>query len=183
MRSAQRVFVELLSWLGSRAANLAVMEELHPDCEPLRLLLGTWRGEGHGDFPSIEPFGYLEEVTFGHVGKPFLAYSQKTRHKDTGQPLHAETGYWRTAASDTLEVVLAHATGVSEITEGTFALHGDELRIKLATCHIGITATAQEVTQVVRTITATHQTLTYTLDMAAVGLPLQRHLEATLRKL
>ena len=159
------------------------MEELHLDCEPLRLLLGTWRGEGRGDYPSIESFDYLEEVTFGHVGKPFLAYSQKTRHKDTGEPLHAETGYWRPVASDTIEVVLAHPTGVSEITEGSFALHADELKIKLATSHIGLTATAKDVTKVVRTITATPQTLTYTLDMAAVGHPLQRHLEATLSKL
>ena len=158
------------------------MEEMHPDCEPLRLLLGTWRGEGRGDYPSIEPFDYLEEITFGHVGKPFLVYSQKTRHKDTGEPLHAETGYWRPVASDTLEVVLAHPTGITETTEGGFALNADELKIKLATSHIGLTATAQEVTQVVRTITATPQTITYTLDMAAVGHPLQRHLEATLSK-
>ena len=158
------------------------MEDLHSACEPLRLLLGTWRGEGHGDFPSIEPFGYLEEVTFGHVGKPFLTYSQKTRHQDTDQPLHAETGYWRPLARDTLEVVLAHATGVSEITEGSFVPYADELKIELANSHIGLTATAKEVTQVIRTITATHQTLTYTLDMAAVGHPLQRHLEATLSK-
>ena len=149
----------------------------------MRLLLGTWRGEGRGYYPTIESFDYLEEVTFGHVGKPFLTYSQKTRHKDTGEPLHAETGYWRPVASDTLEVVLAHPTGVSEITEGSFALHADELKIKLASSHIGLTATAQEVTQVVRRITATADTLHYTLDMAAVGHPLQRHLEATLRKL
>ena len=162
------------------------MEELHPACEPLRLLLGTWRGSGHGDYPSIESFDYLEEVTFGHVGKPFLAYSQKTRHKDTGEPLHAETGYWRPVASDTIEVVLAHPTGIAETTQGNYALSGKsegELTIKLATSHIGLTATAKDVTKVVRTITATPQTLTYTLDMAAVSHPLQRHLEATLSKL
>ena len=163
-------------------ASLTSMEEMHPACEPLRLLLGTWRGEGHGDYPSIEPFDYLEEITFGHVGKPFLVYSQKTRHKDTDQPLHAEFGYWRPVASGTLEVVLAHPTGITETTEGGFALNADELKIKLSTSHIGLTATAQEVTQVVRTITATPQTITYTLDMAAVGHPLQRHLEATLSK-
>ena len=162
------------------------MEELHPACEPLRLLLGTWRGSGRGDYPSIEPFDYLEEVTFGHVGKPFLAYSQKTRHKDTGEPLHAETGYWRPVASDTIEVVLAHPTGIAETTQGNYALSSKsegELTIKLATSHIGLTATAKEVTQVVRRITATADTLHYTLDMAAVGHPLQRHLEATLSKL
>lgn len=167
-------------------ANLAAMEELHPACEPLRLLLGTWRGVGHGDYPGIEPFDYLEEIAFGHVGKPFLAYSQKTRHRDTGQPLHAEFGYWRPIADRALEVVLAHPTGIAETTQGSFSPPDNpegELTIKLATTHIGLTATAKEVAQVVRTITATSQTLTYTLDMAAVGHPLQRHLEATLSKL
>ena len=160
------------------------MEEMHPACEPLRLLLGTWRGSGHGDYPSIEPFDYLEEVAFGHVGKPFLTYSQKTRRKDTYQPLHAEFGYWRPAADDTLEVVLAHPTGIAETTQGSFSLEENgNLTIKLASTHIGITATAKEVAQVFREITATPQTLTYTLDMAAVGHPLQRHLEATLSKL
>ena len=159
------------------------MEELHPDCEPLRLLLGTWRGSGHGFYPSIESFDYLEEVSFGHVGKPFLAYSQKTRHKVTGERLHAEVGYWRPAAESTLEVILAHPTGVAETAQGGYSLSADELEIKLATSHIGITSTAQEVTQLVRTITATADTLHYTLDMAAVGYPLQRHLEATLSRL
>ena len=159
------------------------MEELHSACEPLRLLLGTWRGSGHGDYPSIEPFDYLEEVTFGHVGKPFLTYSQKTRHKDTDQPLHAEFGYWRPAEDGSLEVVFAHPTGIAETTQGSFSLEENRnLTIKLASAHIGLTATAKEVAKVVREITATPRTLTYTLDMAAVGHPLQRHLEATLSK-
>lgn len=160
------------------------MGELHPACEPLRLLLGAWRGSGHGDYPSIEPFDYLEEVAFGHVGKPFLTYSQKTRRKDTDQPLHAEFGYWRPAAGDTLEVVLAHPTGIAETTQGSFSLEENgNLSIKLASTHIGLTATAKEVTEVARTITATPEVLHYTLDMSAVGHPLQRHLEATLSKL
>ena len=159
------------------------MEDLHPACEPLRLLLGTWRGSGHGDYPSIEPFDYLEEVTFGHIGKPFLTYSQKTRHRDTDQPLHAEFGYWRPATDDNLEVVLAHPTGIAETTQGSYSLSADELEIKLETTNLGLTATAKEVTQVVRTITATADTLHYTLDMAAVDYPLQRHLEATLSRL
>ena len=66
--------------------------ELHPNLEALAPLLGAWAGQGAGKYPTIEPFEYLEEVVFSHVGKPFLAYAQKTRAVSDGKPLHAETG-------------------------------------------------------------------------------------------
>lgn len=45
----------------------------HPDPEPLRFLLGTWRGEGSGTFHTVEPFADREEMSFASEGG-ILAY-------------------------------------------------------------------------------------------------------------
>ena len=58
--------------------------ELHPDVSVLSALLGTWEGTGTGEYPTIDDFAYLESITFTHVGKPFVAYTQRTRHPETG---------------------------------------------------------------------------------------------------
>ncbi len=155
------------------------MTELHPQLAPIGDLVGTWRGTGSGSYPTIDDFSYVEEVTFGHVGKPFLAYGQKTRHASTDLPLHAETGYWRVTDAGGLEVVMAHPTGIVEVLVGTIADGVFDLR----TTTVHGTPTAKSVTEVHRRFVHDGDELRYEVAMAAVGQPLTHHLAATLRRI
>ncbi|MFV9635151.1 peroxynitrite isomerase [Mycobacterium neumannii] len=157
------------------------MADLHPDIAVLRPLLGVWSGRGAGEHPTIEPFGYIEQIAFDHVGKPFLTYRQKTTDDD-GRPLHAETGYLRVTSPGRAEWVLAHPTGITEIQEGTLAITGPVIELELTATTIGRTASAKDVAALTRSIRIDGDELVYAVQMAAVGQPLQHHLSATLRR-
>jgi len=156
--------------------------ELHPDVAVLAPLLGTWEGSGAGEYPTIDDFAYLESITFGHAGKPFLAYAQRTRHPETGAPMHAETGYLRVPRPGSVEIVMAQPTGLAEVYEGAVVGGDAPLVIDVRSTSIGSTTSAKEVTITERTISVNGNELQYTFRMAAVGQPLQHHLSATLRR-
>jgi hypothetical protein len=156
--------------------------DLHPGVAVLAPLLGTWTGTGAGGYPTIEPFGYLEDIAFGHTGKPFLTYTQRTMASDDGRPLHAETGFVRVPSPGWIEFVIAHPTGVTEIDEGTLSVAGDALDIEVGSTSIGLTSSAKEVTAVARSIHVRGDELAYTLSMGAVGVPLVQHLTAALNR-
>lgn len=140
-------------------------------------LLGTWTGTGRGSYPTIDAFEYGEEVVYRHVGKPFLAYSQRTWALDDGRPMHGESGFLRPVDGYRLELLLAYPTGHVEVAEGAV----DGKRIELRSTGVAKAATAKDVTMLQRTIEVTGDQLTYSVQMAAVGLDLQPHLEAMLK--
>jgi hypothetical protein len=151
---------------------------LHPDVAHLGFLLGTWVGSGAGVYPTIEPFAYREEAVFGHVGKPFLTYQQRTWALADGRPLHAEVGYLRPNGPDRMELVVVHPTGVAEVDEGT--LTGQSMR--LASTTVACTASAKRIEVMERDIDVEGDRLVYEVRMAAVGLPLTHHLSAELQR-
>ena len=91
---------------------------LHSDLEPLAFLVGTWRGTGKGEYPTIEPFDYEEELTFEHVGDTFLLYEQRSWSPENGAPIHFERGFLRPGEDGLIELTLAHPLGLTEVSEG-----------------------------------------------------------------
>jgi hypothetical protein len=156
--------------------------ELHAACEALAPLVGTWSGPGEGHYPTIPDFSYLEELSFGHVGKPFLAMTQRTRDPVTDAPLHSEVGYLRPQPHAAMELVLTQPTGVVEIHIGSVAEVGGSLVVDLRTERVEGTRTAKPITEVRRRLEVDGDDLVSEMWMAAMGQPLTHHLRAELTR-
>ncbi len=156
--------------------------EPHPDLAPLLFLLGRWEGEGVGGYPTIESFPFSQEISFSHIGKPYLIYTSRSWLLDAGgvrgRPLAMESGFWRPQPEGKLEVMLAHPTGITEVYLGELT----GTKIELATDVVARTASAKEVRGGHRLYGLVGEDLAYAYDMAAVGQPLQPHLSAQLKR-
>jgi hypothetical protein len=153
---------------------------LHPDVEPFAFLLGTWRGTGSGEYPTIDSFGYGEEMRFQHVGDPFLLYEQRSwLLGDDPMPLHFERGFLRPGSGPgTVELTLAHPLGLTEIAEGS--IRGTH--IDVASTSVASTSTGAPVTRLERRIEVDGDRLRYELRMATAEVLLTLHLAADLHR-
>ncbi|MEH6818767.1 FABP family protein [Dietzia psychralcaliphila] len=154
--------------------------ELAPGLAPVAALLGTWRGDGAGSYPTIEDFSYTDEVVFTDVGKPFLHYVQRSWSPD-GAPMHTETGYLRIPEVGTAELILAQPMGQTELAEGTIAAEADTLVLELE-AQVANSATAKHVAATRRRYELSGDSLTTTFAMAAVGQPMTHHLRSDMRR-
>lgn len=154
--------------------------DLAPNLVPVSPLLGTWRGDGAGSYPTIDDFVYTEEITFTDVGKPFLHYVQKT-WGPTGAPMHTETGFLRIPGNGTAEFVIAQPTGQAELCEGTVHAEGDTVVLEFTSTVLNST-TAKQVTSTQRRYEFTGDSVVSTFAMAAVGQPMTHHLRAEMRR-
>jgi hypothetical protein len=151
---------------------------LDDSLRPLAFLLGTWRGEGTGEYPTIEPFSFEEEMRFEHVGDTFLLYQQASWSSADGGPIHFERGFLRPGEPGRIELTLAHPIGLTEISEGTL----DGTAFELRSTGVGRTTTGLSTTAVVRRYRVDGDVMRYRTDMATDETPMALHLEAELRR-
>jgi hypothetical protein len=141
-------------------------------------LAGRWRGSGEGSYPTIEPFAYVEELTVEAVpNRPIAHVRSRTIDAATSEPRHSESGFLRSTPAG-VELVLAHSFGIVEMGSGSFA--GGVL--VLASDALTGTASAKSVDRVERRYELSGTSLTCTVAMAAVGVPLTHHLRAVLER-
>lgn len=151
---------------------------MHDALEPVAWLLGTWRGSGRGIYPTIADFTYEEELRYWHSGKPVMAYSSRTWSPDDGRALHAEMGYWRPQSDGSIEIVIAHSFGLTEVMHGTH----EGSKVTLESVSFGSTPTAKQVTAETRVMHLNGDSLHYEMSMAFGDNDMQNHLTADLRR-
>lgn len=161
--------------------------DLHPSLLGLLPFVGVWRGRGGGEYPTIEGFGYAQEVRFSHDGRPFLYYESRAwLLEDDGTPIrqsHREVGFWRAVSrdgkpADEVEVLIVSPTGVMELYVGRIG----NLKVELVTDAVVRTVSAKEVNAGQRLYGIVDGALLYAHEMAAVGQPLTPHLSAKLNR-
>jgi hypothetical protein len=157
-------------------------ENLHPDCAPVAWMLGTWRGNGHGEYPGTDKFQFGQELVFAHDGRPFFHYLSRAWILDESggkvRDAAIETGFVRCRPEGKVELLLTHNTGFVEIYYGTAA----DARMEVATDAIARTESAKEYTAGKRLYGYVEGDLLYAYDMAAMGQALQPHLWARLKR-
>ena len=168
--------------------DLRTGPDLHPALGGLVPFIGVWRGRGSGEYPTIEPFEYAQEIRISHDGRPFVFYEARSwLVRDTGEairPAFREVGWWRAVMADDrptdeIEALFCAPTGIMELHLGKV----DGTRLELATDAVLRTSTAKEVSAGHRLYGIVDRDLLYAQDMAAVGQSLRPHLAAKLTRI
>jgi hypothetical protein len=146
-------------------------------------LVGRWQGAGAVANDGAQ-FRFEQQVTFAHDGRPFLAYTSRSRLvDDDGQVIRSawrETGFWRPGASeDDLEIVLASNTGEAMV----FAGASGDLRWEVSSTAVVPAATAKEVDGERRLYALVDEQLRYVTELAVGGRGFAPHLNAVLDRM
>jgi hypothetical protein len=159
---------------------------LHPALDPLLPFIGVWRGRGSGEYPTIEPFEYAQELRISHDGRPFVSYESRSwLVRPDGEPVRPaarEVGWWRVVTAEgqdpQIEALFCLPTGIMEQHYGRVS----GVRLDLASEQVLRTSSAKAVTAGSRIYRIIDGDLYYAQDMKAVGQELRPHLAAKLAR-
>jgi len=171
--------------IADDTANLRLGPDLHEKCLGLLPLVGVWRGTGEVVYPTIDgPFHFGQQVTFAHDGRPFLTYEARSwllgPDGEIIRPAARETGFWRPQDDGSLEVLIAHNTGIIEMY---FGPKGDMRSWEIETDAVMRTPSAKDVNGAKRLYGLVNQgDLAYVDERAMMGQPMQPHLSALLHR-
>jgi hypothetical protein len=153
-----------------------IPENIHPNLHKFAWLLGSWQGGGDGDYPTIEPFKFGQELIFQQDGRPFMHYMAKSWVLDAeGNKVREgaqETGFLRCLEDGSVELLLSHNTGFVEIYYGKV----DGAKLELSTDAVVRTETAKPYVAARRLYGLVEGDLWFAMDMAAMEQELQPHL-------
>src|SRR4051812_34460765 len=150
------------------------MPELPAIVQPFAFLIGTWRGEGVGGYPTLESdFRFGEEITFACFGKPVIAFESRSWSVDDGRPLARQSGFWRPTGDGQLEVVMSIASGFAEVLYGSLVEGPAGVHVEIESDAVARTATAKQVDKNKRMYAVRGGKLMYAMEMAAMGQGLQ----------
>ncbi|XP_048746895.1 peroxynitrite isomerase THAP4-like [Ostrea edulis] len=154
---------------------------LHNAAKPLEWLIGKWKGQGKGIYPTIQDFDFLEELEFFHVGQPMLQFSFYSVNKETNKPLHREIGFIRIKpGTNQIACISSHNNGVSEMAEGTVA--GQIVSLESHTIGRMTFGKDPKTVKLKRTFTLDGDTLHQVVYMETDTVPLTEHLRTTYKK-
>lgn len=171
--------------IADDTANLRQGPDLHEQCLGLLPLVGVWRGTGEVVYPTIDgPFHFGQQLTFAHDGRPFLTYEARSwllgPDGEIIRPAARETGFWRPQDDGSIEVLIAHNTGIIEMFYGP---KGDMRSWEIETDAVVRTPSAKDVTGSKRLYgLVNHGDLAYVDERAMMGQPMQPHLSALLHR-
>jgi hypothetical protein len=159
-----------------------IPENLHPDLMPLAWLVGTWRGKGRGEYPSVPGFQFAQEVSFNHDGRAFLNYFSRSWIIDEDdeiiRPAASEVGFWRVKENNVIEVLLAHNSGITEGWVGI--VNGAKIQLEMDQGYSS--PSAKIVTAGSRLYGLVEGELFTSYDMAAEGKTMHAHLWSSLNR-
>ncbi|MGB2701638.1 MAG: FABP family protein [Candidatus Phosphoribacter baldrii] len=172
-------------WTGLEGVPMFELDVNLPErLRPMAWLIGRWEGAGVLGYPTIESKHYGQEIHCWHDGRHFLQWEARAWILDSEngarvRPAAIETGFWRPGEDGSeVELLLTHPTGILEMYYGQM----EPAKITLRTDSVMRSPHAKEYNAATRLYGLVEGNMMYTMDMAAVGQPLQPHLSAQLKR-